>query len=74
MQITAAVVQELHVDFNEAVGHLLEALSEIVEGCNTIRIGTGEIAQASDDLSRRPSGRPNPLPALRQRWSSSPPR
>jgi methyl-accepting chemotaxis protein len=44
---------KLHVDFNEAVSHLLEALSEIVEGCNTIRIGTGEIAQASDDLSRR---------------------
>lgn len=44
---------KLHVDFNEAVSHLLAALSEIVDGCNTIRIGTGEIAQASDDLSRR---------------------
>ncbi|MBK5265559.1 MAG: MCP four helix bundle domain-containing protein [Alphaproteobacteria bacterium] len=44
---------KLHVDFNEAVRHLLAALSEIVEGCSTIRIGTNEIAQASDDLSRR---------------------
>src|SRR3546814_8447316 len=44
---------KLHADFNGAVRHLLGTLTEIVEGCSTIRIGTGEIAQASADLSRR---------------------
>src|SRR3546814_4990456 len=44
---------KLHADFNGAVRHLLGTLTEIVEGCSTIRIGTGEIAQASEDLSRR---------------------
>src|SRR3546814_17806103 len=44
---------KLHADFNGAVRHLLGTLTEIVEGCSTIRIGTGELAQASEDLSRR---------------------
>lgn len=44
---------KLYVDYNEAVTHLLNAMSEIVEGCNTIRDGTNEIAQASSDLSHR---------------------
>src|SRR3546814_20195516 len=44
---------KLHADFNGAVRHLLGTLTEIVEGCSTISIGTGEIAQASEDLSRR---------------------
>src|SRR3546814_13906346 len=44
---------KLHADFNGAVRHLLGTLTEIVEGCSTIRIGTGAIAQASEGLSRR---------------------
>ena len=44
---------QLHRDYNDAVSHLLDAMIEIVEGCNTIRNGTNEIAQASSDLSLR---------------------
>lgn len=44
---------KLHTDFNEAVSHLHDAMVEIVEGCNTIKSGTNEIAQASSDLSLR---------------------
>lgn len=44
---------KLHSDYNDAVSHLLEAMIEIVEGCNTIKNGTNEIAQASSDLSQR---------------------
>lgn len=44
---------KLHKDYNEAVQHLLDSMIEIVDGCNTIKIGTNEIAQASSDLSLR---------------------
>jgi len=44
---------KLHKDYNDAVMHLREAMTEIVDGCNTIKNGTNEIAQASSDLSLR---------------------
>lgn len=44
---------KLHHDFNDAVTHLSAALSEIISGCNIIKAGTNEIAQASCDLSER---------------------
>ena len=44
---------KLHKDYNEAVQHLLDSMIEIVDGCNTIKNGTNEIAQASSDLSLR---------------------
>ena len=44
---------KLHIDFNEAVEKLAEVLGEIVAGCEAIRSGTGEMAAASSDLSRR---------------------
>jgi len=44
---------KLHKDYNEAVQHLLDSMIEIVDGCNTIKVGTNEIAQASSDLSLR---------------------
>lgn len=44
---------KLHVDYNEAVSQLADTVREIIESCNVIRDGTGEIAQASDDLSQR---------------------
>lgn len=44
---------KLHNDYNDAVSRLRDAMAEIVEGCNIIRMGTTEIAQASSDLSLR---------------------
>jgi methyl-accepting chemotaxis protein len=44
---------KLHLDYNEAVSQLTNVLRDIISGCNVIRDGTGEIAQASDDLSQR---------------------
>lgn len=44
---------KLHVDYNEAVNQLADVVRDIIEGCNVIRDGTGEIAQASADLSQR---------------------
>ena len=44
---------KLNADYNAAVASLGEVLSTIVTGCNTIRVGTDEIAAASLDLSRR---------------------
>lgn len=44
---------KLHFDYNEAVSKLADVIREIIVGCNVIRDGTGEIAQASDDLSQR---------------------
>ncbi len=43
----------LHRDYNVAVEKLVETMSQIVDGCGVIRSGTSEIAQASQDLSRR---------------------
>ena len=44
---------KLHHDYNDAVSKLAHVLGDIINGCNIIRDGTGEIAQASDDLSQR---------------------
>jgi methyl-accepting chemotaxis protein len=44
---------KLHHDYNDAVSKLSKVLRDIISGCNIIRDGTGEIAQASDDLSQR---------------------
>ncbi|MGE4429863.1 MAG: methyl-accepting chemotaxis protein [Sphingobium sp.] len=44
---------KLHNDYNDAVSRLQDALAEFVDGCNIIRMGTNEIAQASSDLSLR---------------------
>jgi methyl-accepting chemotaxis protein len=44
---------KLHFDYNEAVSKLATVVRDIIVGCNVIRDGTGEIAQASDDLSQR---------------------
>ncbi len=50
---TSGPLAKLHSDYNDAVSHLLDAMVEIVDGCNTIKNGTNEIAQASADLSLR---------------------
>ncbi|MCH4152584.1 MAG: methyl-accepting chemotaxis protein [Sphingobium sp.] len=44
---------KLYNDYNDALSHLQDAMVQIVEGCNTIKNGTNEIAQASSDLSLR---------------------
>ena len=44
---------KLHHDYNNAASQLSNVLRDIISGCNVIRDGTGEIAQASDDLSQR---------------------
>jgi len=44
---------QLHLDFNVAVERLGDVLGEIVTGCDAIRAGTGEMAAAAADLSRR---------------------
>jgi methyl-accepting chemotaxis protein len=40
-------------DFNEAIGKLKEAMSEIASNTTAMRSGASEISQAADDLSRR---------------------
>ncbi|MBU6266412.1 MAG: MCP four helix bundle domain-containing protein [Sphingomonadales bacterium] len=52
---------KLHVDYNGAVGRLSEVLGEIVDGFDTIKSGTHEIAAASSDLSRRTEHQANSL-------------
>jgi methyl-accepting chemotaxis protein len=44
---------KLHSDYNAAVASLEGVLSKIVDGCNTIKLGTDEIASASNDLAMR---------------------
>ncbi|MCC6482944.1 MAG: MCP four helix bundle domain-containing protein [Sphingomonadaceae bacterium] len=44
---------KLYNDYNDALQHLHNAMMQIVDGCNTIKNGTNEIAQASSDLSLR---------------------
>ena len=44
---------KLHADYNAAAASLADVLATIVGGCQTIRVGTDEIAAASLDLSRR---------------------
>lgn len=50
---------KLYNDYNDALSHLQDAMVQIVEGCNTIKNGTNEIAQASSDplAAHRASGR-----------------
>jgi methyl-accepting chemotaxis protein len=45
--------EKLRDDFNRAVARLRQTMKVIAETTQGIRSGTGEIAQASDDLSRR---------------------
>ena len=52
---------KLHVDYNGAVARLSEVLGEIVDGFDTIKSGTHEIAAASSDLSRRTEHQANSL-------------
>jgi methyl-accepting chemotaxis protein len=49
----SGALAKLHVDYNAAVASLEGVLSQIVEGCNTIKLGTDEIASASNDLAMR---------------------
>ena len=49
----AGALGKLHTDYNAAVAALTDVLLQIVSGCNTIKLGTEEIAAASLDLSRR---------------------
>ena len=44
---------KLHEDYNAAVAALSGALGQIADGCNTIKLGTTEIAAAASDLSDR---------------------
>lgn len=52
---------KLHVDYNGAVNQLASVLGEIVDGCQTIRNGSDEIAAAAADLSRRTEHQANSL-------------
>jgi methyl-accepting chemotaxis protein len=55
-RITAEFPQEyvsVRNDFNEAIGKLKEAMSEIASNTTAMRSGASEISQAADDLSRR---------------------
>ncbi|WP_067732008.1 methyl-accepting chemotaxis protein [Novosphingobium naphthalenivorans] len=43
----------LPVDYNLAVARLSETMQELVDGCNSIQVGTDEIAAATSDLAGR---------------------
>ncbi|MEJ2408142.1 MAG: methyl-accepting chemotaxis protein [Novosphingobium sp.] len=43
----------LPVDYNLAVSRLSETMRELVDGCNSIQVGTDEIAAATSDLAGR---------------------
>jgi methyl-accepting chemotaxis protein len=45
--------EKLRADFNAAVGRLQNTVSTVAGNTTGIRAGTGEIAKAADDLSRR---------------------
>lgn len=45
--------EKLRADFNAAVAKLEDAMGAIAANADGMRAGTGEISQASDDLSRR---------------------
>ena len=49
----SGALAKLHVDYNAAVAALERVLGKIVEGCQTIKLGTDEIASASTDLALR---------------------
>ncbi len=44
---------ELRTNFNEALASLRTLIGSVMESTATIRVGAGEIAQASEDLARR---------------------
>ena len=44
---------ELRTNFNDALASLRELIGSVIESAATIRTGSGEIAQASEDLARR---------------------
>lgn len=43
----------LRTDYNAAVGALRDLIGQVGQGAATIRVGSGEIARAADDLARR---------------------
>ncbi|SCY65680.1 methyl-accepting chemotaxis sensory transducer [Novosphingobium aromaticivorans] len=49
----SGALAKLHVDYNAAVASLERVLGKIVDGCNTIKLGTDEIASAATDLALR---------------------
>ena len=44
---------KLRTDFNEAVGHLSDAMTQVAQTVSNINSGSRELSTASDDLSRR---------------------
>ncbi len=52
-QTFPADYEKLKRDFNEAIGQLQSAMTVVVGNVRAIRTGSGEIAAAADDLSRR---------------------
>ena len=57
----SGALAKLHLDYNAAVASLERVLSKIVDGCNTIKLGTDEIASAANDLSLRTEQQANSL-------------
>ncbi|KPF93294.1 chemotaxis protein [Novosphingobium sp. AAP83] len=57
----SGALAKLHVDYNVAVISLERVLGKIADGCNTIRLGTDEIASAATDLSLRTEQQANSL-------------
>ncbi|MCY1669800.1 methyl-accepting chemotaxis protein [Novosphingobium sp. SL115] len=49
----SGALAKLHVDYNAALAALERVLGKIVDGCNTIKLGTDEISSAATDLSLR---------------------
>jgi len=57
----SGALAKLHIDYNAAVAALERVLSKIADGCNTIKLGTDEIASAATDLSLRTEQQANSL-------------
>ncbi|MES1971477.1 MAG: methyl-accepting chemotaxis protein [Pseudomonadota bacterium] len=53
--------EELRANFNQAVDSLRDLIGSVIESTSTIRTGSGEIAQASEDLARRTEGNASSL-------------
>ncbi|MES1971326.1 MAG: cache domain-containing protein [Pseudomonadota bacterium] len=51
-----AAYEELKANYNNALGELRDLMAAVTEACHGIRTGSGEIAQAADDLARRTEG------------------
>jgi methyl-accepting chemotaxis protein len=52
-EIEDGPLAQLHIDFNLAISRLGETIRRIIDGCNSISIGTDEIAMATSDLAER---------------------